>query len=449
MDSALALHRFHFAFTVTFHFLFVQLTLGLGFLIFILKTMYIRTGNEHYNDAAKFWAKVFAINFALGVVTGIPMEFQFGTNWSRFSKGAGNVIGHTLGMEGLYTFFLESSFLGLLLFGEKVLGKTGHWLSAAAVWIGSWMSGYLIVATDAWMQRPVGYERGPHGEILLSSWWNLIFNDWAFWQFWHTIMGGILTGCFVMAAIGAFYLLMRQHEQYGRTFVRLAVTVGVIVAFLAAMPTGDQQGMLVAKNQPVTLAAMEGHFETKAGAPIVILGQPDMEQRRLDNPLIVPGVLSFLTYKRWEAEVKGLSEFPRDQWPDQIPLLYYSFHIMVGLGTIFIAIMAVSAVLLWRGKLFSFRPMLWVLMFAFPFPYIANTAGWMTAELGRQPWLIYGIMRTTEGASPYVSSGNALFTLLGFMGIYSLLLILGLFLIWREIEHGPGYVAPPQAASGY
>ncbi len=442
MDSALALHRFHFAFTITFHYLFVQLTLGLGLLIFILKTMALKTGNEHYNQAARFWAKVFAVNFALGVVTGVPMEFQFGTNWSRFSKAAGGVIGHTLAMEGLYSFFLESSFLGLLIFGEKILSRWGHWFSALAVWVGSWLSGYLIIATDAWMQRPVGYALGPKGEILLTSWFSLIFNEWAFWQFWHTMMGGVLTGCFIMAGVGAFYLLLEKHVDFGRTFIRLGVIVGVLAALLAAFPTGDQQGMLVARHQPVALAAMEGHFETGASPDMAIMGQPDVDKRRLDNPFVLPGALGFIVHKRWGAEVRGLDGFPRDQWPDQIPLLYYSFHVMVGLGTIFIAIMALSGLQLWRGKLYSCKPLLWTLLLAAPLPYVANTAGWMTAELGRQPWLIYGLMRTADGTSPHVSSGNTLFTLLGFMGLYTILGMLGLLMIWREIEHGPAPLEP-------
>ncbi|MBI4892430.1 MAG: cytochrome ubiquinol oxidase subunit I [Acidobacteria bacterium] len=442
MDSALALHRFHFAFTITFHYLFVQLTLGLGFLLFVLKTLALRTGDEHYNDAARFWAKIFAVNFALGVVTGIPMEFQFGTNWSQFSRAAGGVIGHTLGMEGLYSFFLESSFLGLFLYGEKILGRTGHWFSAMAVWIGSWMSAYLIVATDAWMQHPVGYALGSKGEIILTSWTTLLFNEWAFWQFWHAILGGLVTGSFAMAGIGAMYVLLKKHGDYGPTFVKVGVTAGVIAALLVAFPTGDQQGKLVGRHQPVTLAAMEGHFETAAGAPIAILGQPDVDKQRLDNPFLIPGVLSFITHTRWEAEVKGLSDFPREQWPDSIPLLYYSFHIMVGLGTIFIAIMALSFLQLWRGRLYASKPLLWILMLAMPLPYVANTAGWMTAELGRQPWLIYGLMRTSAGVSPHVSSGSAMFTLLGFLGLYTLLLMLGLFMIWREIEHGPGHEGP-------
>jgi len=446
MDIALDLHRFHFAFTVTFHYLFVQLTLGLALLIFILKTMALRTGNEHYNQAARFWTKIFAINFALGVVTGIPMEFQFGTNWSRFSKAAGGVIGHTLAMEGLYAFFLESSFLGLLLFGEKILGPVGHWLASLAVWVGSWISAYLIVATNAWMQRPTGYRLGDKGEILLDSWWSLVFNDWAFWQYAHTIVGGVITGAFVMSGVGALYLLLNRHEEFARTFLRLGVTAGVIASILALFPTGDQQGMLVAKYQPATLAAMEAHFKTGEAAPMIILGQPDVEKQKIDNPFLVPGVLSFITSKRWDAEVKGLDAFPQDEWPTNIPLLYYAFHIMVGLGTIFIAVMVLSFIQLRRGRLFDSKPMLWILMLAAPLPYVANTAGWMTAELGRQPWLIYGLMRTAEGSSSSVSSGNTMFTLLGFMGMYTLLLMLGLFMIWRELDHGPGAGVEPAAA---
>lgn len=438
MDSALGLHRFHFAFTITYHYLFPQLTMGLALLIVILKAAHLRTGNESLNESARFWARIFAINFAMGVVTGIPMEFQFGTNWSRFSKAAGGIIGQTLALEGVYSFFLESSFLGLFIYGEKLLGRIGHFVAAFCVFLGSWLSGYFIVATDAWMQHPVGYRLGANGEILLDSWLALIFNPWALWQYAHTMIGAVITGSFVMAAVGAFYLLSHRNEEHGRIFVRTGVAVGLIASILAAFPTGDQQGMMVGRYQPITLAAMEGHFETKASAPIVILGQPDVEQRRLDNPFTIPGVLSFLTYKRWDAEVKGLDAYPRDQWPDNMPLLYYSFHIMVGLGTIFILITTISALWLWRGKLFETRPILWVLMLAAPFPYIANTAGWLAAELGRQPWLIHGLMRTEHGASPYVSAGNTLFTLIGFMGMYTVLSMLFLFMISREISHGPG-----------
>lgn len=445
--DALTVHRLHFAFTVTFHYIFPQLTMGLALLILILKTMALRTGSEHYNQAARFWAKIFAINFAMGVVTGIPMEFQFGTNWARFSKAAGGVIGQTLAMEGVFSFFLESSFLGVFLFGEKRLGPKAHWFAAFLVFAGSWLSGFFIIATDAWMQHPTGYRLGSHGEIILTSIAALLLNPWLFWQYLHNMIASVVTGSFVMASVGAFYLLSQRSQEFGRTFVRLGVIAGAISTFLMMYPTGDGQGKNIAWHQPATLAAMEGLFETERGAPLAIIGQPDLEKRRLDNPLTIPRALSFLTYQRWGAEVKGLNEFPPDRLPDNIPLLYYSYHIMIGLGTMMIGVMALAAFSLWRGRLYRERPLLWLLMLMLPFPYIATTAGWITAEVGRQPWLIYGIMRTPEGVSPHVSAGNALFTLIGFMGIYTILAILFLFLVYREIEEGPRPVVESHAAT--
>jgi cytochrome bd ubiquinol oxidase subunit I len=439
--DALTVHRLHFAFTVTFHYLFPQLTMGLALLIVVLKTMALRSGNEHYNQAARFWTKIFAINFAMGVVTGIPMEFQFGTNWARFSKAAGGVIGQTLAMEGVFSFFLESSFLGVLLYGEKRLSPKAHWFSAFLVFAGSWLSGFFIIATDAWMQHPTGYQLGPNGEILLKSFWGLLLNPWIFWQYLHNMIGSVVTASFVMASVGAFYLLLYRHKQFGQTFVRVGVISGTIASCLMIFPTGDGQGVQVAYQQPPTLAAMEGLFESEDGAPLALIGQPDVDQKKLDNPLTIPHALSFLTYRSWRAQVKGLNAFPQDQWPDNVPLLYYSYHIMVGLGTIFVLVMLLSAFSLWRGTLFSHRPLLWTLMLLLPFPYIATIAGWITAELGRQPWLIYGIMRTPAGVSPHVAAGNAMFTLLGFMGMYTILAILGLFLVSREIEEGPAHAA--------
>jgi cytochrome d ubiquinol oxidase subunit I len=441
MDSAVDIHRLHFAFTMTFHYLFPQLTMGLALLIVVLKSLALWKRDESYGQAARFWARIFAINFAMGVVTGIPMEFQFGTNWAAFSKSAGGIIGQTLAMEGVFSFFLESSFLGLFLYGEKRLGPTLHWLSAFLVFLGSWLSGYFILATNAWMQHPVGYEIGSAGELALTSVRALLSNPWLLWQYPHNMIASVVTASFVMAGLGAFYLLMKQHEPYGRLFVRVGVVAGLVATLLMVFPTGDGQGRMVAEHQPVTLAAMEGLFETAEGAPLALVGQPDMEHLRLDNPILIPDVLSFLTYRRWTAEVKGLNDFPRDAWPDNIPLLYYSYHIMVGLGTLFIAVMALSGFFLWRRRLYSNRALLWILMLSVPFPYIATTAGWMTAELGRQPWLIYGLMRTIDGASPQVSGGNALFTLLGFMGLYMLLGMLFVLLVIREVAHGPEAVA--------
>jgi len=437
MNSALSVDRLQFAFTITFHYLFPQLTMGLALLILVFKTRALRTGDEHYNRASRFWAGIFGINFAMGVVTGIPMEFQFGTNWAQFSRAAGSVIGQTLAMEGVYSFFLESTFLGLFLFGEKRLSPRMHWCSSLCLFLGSWLSGYFIIATDAWMQHPVGYQAAPDGHLRLTSFWSLLMNEWALWQYAHNMLASVVTASFAMSALGAYYLLSNQQWAYARTFVRVGVIAGTIATVLLIFPAGDRQGVLVTAYQPVTLAAMEGLFESKQGAPIALVGQPDMDRMKLDNPILVPKALSFLTYRRWSADVKGLKDFPADVWPDNIPLLYYSYHIMVGLGTLFLALMALAAFFLYRGRLYGNRAVLWVLMLMAPFPYIATTAGWITAEVGRQPWLIYGVMPTAAGVSPQVSAGNGLFTLMGFMGLYLVVGMLFLFLVQRKIEQGP------------
>src|SRR5579864_1794735 len=247
MDSALAVHRLHFAFTITYHYLFPQLTMGLALLIVILKTAALRTGNEQYNQAARFWVKIFAINFAMGVVTGIPMEFQFGTSWARFSKAAGGVIGQTLALEGVYSFFLESTILGLFVYGEKRLSPRLHWVSALLVCAGSWLSGFFIIATDAWMQNPVGYKTGPNDQILLDSFWGLILNPWILWQYLHNMIGAVVTASVVMASVGAYYLLAGRCVEYGRIFVRTGVIAGTLASIAMLYPTGDGQGQMIAR----------------------------------------------------------------------------------------------------------------------------------------------------------------------------------------------------------
>ena len=444
MDNTTLLSRFQFAFTLTYHYLFPQLTMGLALLIAILKTLALRTKDEAYNNATRFWTKIFAVTFVIGVVTGIPMEFQFGTNWARFSAYAGNVIAQTLAMEGAFAFFLESAFVGLLVFGERRFGQRVHWFSAVMVFLGTWASGFFIIASNAWMQHPVGYAPRAGGGVRITDYWAILFNSWITPQYLHTMSGAVVTGAFTMAGLGAYYLLLGQHARYAHIFVTLGVIVGLVASLFQLYPSGDLEGSQVTAAQPVKLAGMEGLFETQKGAGIVLIGQPDVEQKRIDNAIIVPKALSFLTYRRWGAEVQGLDVVPADQQPDDVPLLYYAYHIMVGLGTIFIAIMVIAALLLWRRKLFTARWMLWTLMLAIPFPFIANSAGWMVTELGRQPWIIYGLLRTADGSSSTVSSGNVLFTLVGFMGIYLVMGLLYVVLMVQAVAHGPA--VGPQSA---
>jgi cytochrome bd ubiquinol oxidase subunit I len=436
--DALLLHRLHFAFTVTYHYLFPQLTMGLALLIVVLKTIAITRRDERYNEASRFWARIFAINFLIGVVTGIPMEFQFGTNWSQFARITGGVIGQPLAMEGVFSFFLESAFLGLFLFGEKRLSVWAHWASAFLVFLGSWISGFFIIVTNAWMQHPVAYRVMPSGSFEVTSFWGLLTNPWALLQYAHNMSGAVITGAFVMCSVGAFYVLENRFPEHGKIFLRVGVIAGLVSCVAQIFPTGDMHGRFMAKHQPATVAAMEGLFVSEKGAGIVLMGQPDEQLQRIDNPIVVNDVLSFLIYGTTQAEVKGLDQFPRDQWPQPLALLFYAYHIMAGLGSYFALLMTVAAFLLWCGKLFHSRWMLWPLLLSCPLPYIANTAGWMTAEIGRQPWIVYGLVRTSEGYSKTVSAGNTLFTLLGFMGMYTVLSILFIVLVYRAIDKGPG-----------
>jgi len=348
----------------------------------------------------------------------------------------GGVIGQTLAMEGIFAFFLESSFFALLVFGEKRLGPRRHFWAAITLFVGSWLSGYFIIATNAFMQHPVGHEVGPDGTFHLVNLAAFVFNPWAAVQYAHNQVAATVTGSFVMAGIGAFWMLRREHLDIARVSLRVGVTAGLLASLLVAFPTGHEQGRMVAAHQPVTLAAMEGRFESGPYAPMAMIGQPNVAERKLDNPIVLPWLLSWIAYGDFSADVKGLSAFPERDWPDNIEFLYYAFHIMVGLGTLFMAVMAAAALWLWRNRLETARWLLWILALAIPFPFIANIAGWMTTELGRQPWLVYGLLRTVDGASPTVHGGTVLFTTLGFAGLYFVLGLAFLWLAGREIARG-------------
>ncbi len=445
MTDPLFWHRLQFGFTITFHYIFPQLTMGLALLIAVMKGIAWRRRDPAWNDAARFWIRIFGLSFAMGVVTGIPMEFQFGTNWAAFSALTGGVIGQTLAMEGIFAFFLESSFLGLLLYGERRLGERGHLLAAIALWVGSWLSGYFIVTTNAFMQHPVGHRLAADGTFELADLSAFLLNPWAWAQYLHNQMASLVTAAFVMTAVGAYWTLRRVHQSAARISLATGVVAGLVASMLVGFPTGHEQGRMVAAHQPATLAAMEGRFDSGPRAPLAMIGQPDVAGRKLDNPIVLPAVLSWIAYGDFSANVRGLTEFPETDWPDNIELLYYSFHIMVGLGTLFVGISALSALLLWRGRLSTTRWWLAILAAAFPFPFIANTAGWLTAELGRQPWLVYGLLRTADGGSPTVHGGTTLFTTLGFAGLYFLLGVLFLGLVAKDVTAGP----PAVAASGH
>jgi cytochrome bd ubiquinol oxidase subunit I len=435
VDPVLA-DRLQFAFTIMFHYLFPIGTIGLAPFVAAYTWKAARDLDEESGRIARFWTKIFAINFAAGVVSGIPMEFQFGTNWAAFSRRSGAVVGQPLAMESMFAFFLESIFLGVLLYRRGGMPSMFAAWAAVAVCVGSWLSGFFIVATNAWMQHPVGYSLAADGTIRLESISAVLFSPFLRWQFAHVFTGALLAGGFIVAGVGSYYLLSRREEAIGRRFVRAGTIVGLSFALLAIFPTGDRNGRDVTTYQPIKLAAMEGLFASTRGAPLAIIGMPDIGRRNLIDPIFVPDFLSFLAYGNFRANVNGLDAYARELWPP-VELTYYAYHVMVGLGTIFAAVAAIAVLLLALGRLWAARWMLWILMLLMPFPYIANEAGWTAAEVGRQPWIIYGLMQTAQGSSPTVVSGETVFTLIGFAGMYFLLGVLFLYLILREIGLGP------------
>jgi cytochrome d ubiquinol oxidase subunit I len=463
VSSHVTVDRLQFTLTVTFHYLFPVLTMGLALFVAWLKTVSYLGREQHrlapmrktdeerrtYDGAAQFFAKIFAVTFAVGVVSGIPLEFQFGTNWAAFSNFAGGVIGQTLAMEGVFAFFAESAFIGVFLAGRSRVGERLHWISALMVFAGSWISGFFIIATNAWMQHPVAYSLH-HGRAQLDSLGKLLTNPWLPWQYAHNMSGAAVTGAFALAGLGAFYTLLGRHARFARVCLSVGVVGALVFSTLQIFPTGDRHARMVARYQPSSFAAMEALFQTEKGAPLVIIGNPNTEKRRLESAIEMPHALSFLTSRRWNTELRGLNNIPTDQWPDSVPLVYYAYHIMVGLGTILLVVALLAALLLWRGRLLRSRPMLWTLMLAVPFTYVANIAGWTVAETGRQPWVVFGLMRTHAGASPasVVPAGTGIFTILGFAGLYLLIGIVYVLLIVRIVARGPGEGAIPADAAG-
>jgi len=460
IEPTLFYNRLQFAVAVSFHYLFPQLTMGLAALLLYFRTRGLLAkdtreraadGNpadrnpadrNPYDDMARFWTRIFAITFAFGVVTGLTMEFHFGTNWARLSEYAGGVIGQTLAMEGIFAFALESIFLGVMLFGEGRLGRRALWFATLVIFVGTWLSGYFIIATNSWMQHPVAYEVGSDGSVMLSSLGGVLTNSHILWQYLHNQTATMITISFLMSAIGAYYLLAQKHVEYGKRFVRTGIIIAAVAAPLQIFPMGDGNARMVWDMQPIKLAAMEGVFQTTDHAALRFFGQPNMETLTVENPIQIPDLTTILLYRKLTGTVQGLTAFPQSDWPTNVPLLFYSYHLMVDLGFLFAGVMLLSLYLLWRGKLFGARWMLWIVMLVGPLPYVSTTLGWMTTELGRQPWAVYGLLRTADATSPLVTSGNALFTLIIILLLYGTIGLVYAFLMLREVNRGPANGSP-------
>ena len=434
--EVLDLSRLQFAFTIMFHYLFPPLTIGLGAVMVGMEGMHLATKNPLYLRSAKFWTKIFAVNFAMGVATGIVMEFEFGTNWARYSQYVGDVFGSALAAEGVFAFFLESGFLSILVFGWDRVSPRLHFFAALMVFLGGLFSSVWIVVANSWMQTPAGFHvvesaLGPRAEIV--DFWAMVFNPSSVVRVLHVWVGAFILGGFFTTSISAWYLLKGKHAEFARLSLKVGLVVASIGAF-AALFTGHLQAEVVAEHQPAKLAAFEGHFET-GPADLYAFGWVDVEEGRVFG-LALPGGLSFVVHRSFDAIVPGLDSIPREDWPN-VQLVFQSYHAMVGLGMFFILLCVVALFYLRRGRLFETRWLLWVFVFAVVGAYAANQLGWVTAEAGRQPWIVWGLMRTGDALSPSVTAPMVMSSIILFGLIYAMLFAVWVYVMNEKIQHGP------------
>ncbi|MDM8516186.1 cytochrome ubiquinol oxidase subunit I [Desulfobacterales bacterium HSG16] len=430
--DVLLLSRLQFAAATMFHFLFVPLTLGLSVLVAIMETKYVKTGDEIYLKMTKFWGKLFLINFALGVVTGITLEFQFGTNWSRYSAYVGDIFGSLLAIEATVAFFLESSLIGLWIFGWNKISKKAHAICMWLVAVAGTLSGVWILIANGWMQHPVGYAIR-NGRAELVDFAAVVFNKFAILEFFHTVSGAYVLSAFFVMGISAYHLLKKQHIEFFTKSFQMGLIFGLIFSIFIAVE-GDMHGVHVTETQPAKLAAMEAHWETTTRAPLHLFAIPDEEnERNIIEIGSIPGLLSFLGHHDFNAEVRGLKDFPKDERPP-VFLTFVAFRTMVGIGTLLVILTVVGFFL--RKRLVESPIYLKIMLFAIPLPYIAIEAGWIVAEVGRQPWIVYGLMKTSDAVSP-VACTQVLFSLIGFILIYGLLGAVGFYLIAKNARKGP------------
>jgi cytochrome d ubiquinol oxidase subunit I len=448
--DAVMLARVQFALTIGFHYLFPPLTIGMSWIILWMKLRHLRTGDVLYADMARFWTRIFALGFALGVATGITMEFQFGTNWAAYSRYVGDIFGAPLAAEGVFTFFLESTFLGLLLFGEKRISPRMHAVAAFMVALGATLSAFWIIVANSWQQTPRGFEV-VDGRAVLTDFWAAVFTPSMLPRYTHAIGGALTTGALFVAGLSAYYLLKKRHLEFARRSLAIAMVTGLIGAW-AQFFTGHAHAVQVSQNQPAKLAAYEGLFETQRRAPLLLFGMPNPETRETEFEIALPGMLSLLVGSDLDTEVLGLNDFPRELWPPVRPS-FVSFHLMFVLGVAFIGMTSLGTLLLlWRRKLFDTEsaPIRWFLravVLALPLPMLTNELGWFAAEVGRQPWVVYNVLRTADAVSITVPAEQIAASIVMFLVLYSLLFGLWIFLLGRKIRSGPVLTAAPSPAT--
>jgi cytochrome d ubiquinol oxidase subunit I len=450
--SVLTLSRFQFALTIMFHYLFPPLSIGLGGILVIMEAMYLKTGRPEYETMAKFWTKIFGVNFALGVATGITMEFEFGTNWATYSRYVGDVFGSALAAEGIFAFFLESGFLAVLVFGWDKVSPRMHFFSTCMVALGAFFSSIWIVIANSWQQTPAGYHivgQGLGARAEITDFWAMVFSPSSMQRLAHTVIGAYVLAAFFVMSITAYYVLRGRHLNFARKSFTIALIVAT-VASLAEPISGDLQGRKVAQTQPAKLAAMEAVFHTGPGpTPLYLFGQPDAKAQQVSYGLAVPGLLSLFAYGDVHKPVAGLDQIPRRDWPP-VMATFQAFHVMVWLGVLFVVLTLVGLYFRWKGTIFEKRWLLWVFVLAVPLPYVANQFGWITAEVGRQPWVVYGLLRTSDALSKAVVANEVLGSIIMFIVIYALLFVVWVYVLDRKIKQGPEEIvmAPPVTTPG-
>ncbi len=433
MDAVL-LSRIQFGVAAGFHFIFPPLTLGLTLIIVIYETMFYRTEEVIYKSISSFFIKILALIFALGVATGIVLEFSFGTNWAEYSRVVGDIFGAPLAAEGIFAFFLESVFLGVILFGRKKVSRGFYLFATIMVFVGAHLSALWILIANSWMQTPAGFVM-EGGRAVMSDFFAAIFNPSTFVRFFHVVVAAWITGALFTAGISAWYLLKKRHVEQAGKVIKTSLAIFIAMALLQFV-SGHIHSVQVAHLQPEKMAAFEALWDTTEGAPMSVIGIPVADEQKTYFEIKIPKLLSLLIYFDPDAKVTGLNEFPRDEWPP-VFLPYFSYHIMIGLGTLFALLAIISVVLMARRKLESTRWFLWALVLAIPLPHLANEFGWIAAEVGRQPWAVYRVLKTSAAASVVVPAGQILFTLIMFFAIFTLLLVLFIFILTRLISKGP------------
>ncbi len=432
------LSRIQFAFTIAFHYIYPPITIGLGLIMVIMEGLYLRTGNKIYENMVKFWTRIFALTFGIGVATGIVMEFEFGTNWAAYSRYVGDVFGSALAAEGIFAFALESGFLGVLLFGWNKVSSRVHFIATIGVFVGSMFSAVWIVVANSWQQTPAGYHivgEGMNARAEITDFWAMVFNPSSVDRLLHVWFGAFLAGAFLVISVHAYYLLKDRYVELSQKALKIAMMVATVAA-IGQLVIGHQSADGVAENQPAKLAAFEGHYPEEAPGDLYLVGWVNKETQEVKG-IKLPGGLSFLVDWNFTSPIKGLNAFPEDERPGAVNAIFQFYHLMIAIGLLLIAITVYGTVQWWRGKIFSQRWFLWLLVPAVLLPQISNQVGWFAAEMGRQPWVVYGHLRTADALSESVTASNVIFSLIFFTIIYAVLLLLFLYLLDKKIKGGP------------